>query len=139
LILVASPLSSARQAVQAASEAFLPAWHGYPAMYRAGMYCCGACSVALWRHIAAGGLPKESGRLARGLQSLRAHRTEDGRWRRFPDFYTLLALTEIDLPAARRELRYAVPRCERYLKRRPTADRYAQRRRRVAERVLALT
>ena len=51
-----------------------------------------------------------------GLRVLAGYRTDGRGWRRFPFYYTLLALTEIDLPAARAELRWAAPAAERSLK-----------------------
>lgn len=103
-----------------------------------GMYCCGSCSVALWRHLAAGGLDCPERRLAAGLRTLKSYRNGKGRWRVFPYYYTLLALAEIDLPAAVGEMRYAAGGCERVLKRRaPAGDRYDRRRRALAEKVLA--
>jgi hypothetical protein len=103
-----------------------------------GMYCCARCSVALWRHLAVGGLEEANPErwLRAGVNSLKQHRTPDGRWRRFPFYYTVLALTEMDMRAAVEELRYAAPVCERLLKRRRSGDVYAERRRVLAERVL---
>jgi hypothetical protein len=105
-----------------------------------GMYCCGSCSVALWRNLAAGGFAAHEAMLIRGLKTLRATRDRKGGWGRFPANYTLLALTETDLPAAVDEMRHAAPRLERGLKRRVAGrpdDVYAARRRTLAERVLA--
>jgi len=101
-----------------------------------GTYCCGRCSVALWRHLAAGGLDENEPRLAAGLRVLQARR-HDGGWRTFPLHYTLLALSEIDLPQATREMRYVAPALERSLKRKCRDDKFARRRRALAERVLA--
>jgi hypothetical protein len=104
-----------------------------------GEYCCGTCSVALWRHLAAGGIPEVRpeawlAAAARGLQRLRLG---DGRWRRFPFYYTLLALTEMPAALALAELRYAAPACERLLRRdRAATGPYAQRRRLLLERAL---
>lgn len=103
---------------------------------KAGMYCCGKCTAALWRHLAVGGLAKSEALLAAGLKTLKSRRTGDGRWRVFPFYYTLLALSEIDLPAATKELRYVAPVCERLLNRSATNGRYNKRRRALAERVL---
>jgi len=110
---------------------------GHAENHGRGTYCCGKCSVSLWRHLAAGGLNRAERRLAHGLATLKTHRDGKGRWRVFPFHYTLLALTEIDLPAARREMRYAAPPCERLLKRRASGDQFDRRRRAVAERALA--
>jgi len=104
-----------------------------------GQYCCGRCSVALWRHLAAGGLtgigPERW--LAAGVKGLRTERDGRGRWRRFPFHFALLALTEIDLPGAVAEMRYAAPALQRSLARSGASDVYARRRRDLAERVLA--
>src|SRR5690606_30517962 len=67
-------------------------------------FCCGTCDPALWRHIASGGLRGAEEWIPKGLKNLKAHRDTLGRWRRFPFYYTLLALTEIDLPEAHREI-----------------------------------
>jgi hypothetical protein len=102
-----------------------------------GMYCCGTCSCAYWRNLAAGGLSHAEARLARGVKDMKARRLGTGRWRNIPFYYAVLALTEIDLPGARAELRYAAPALERYLRRAATSSTTAQRRRAVAERALA--
>ncbi|MBM4046346.1 MAG: hypothetical protein FJ279_14650 [Planctomycetes bacterium] len=102
-----------------------------------GTYCCGTCTCSLWRHLAAGGLAGHEGWLAAGMKALKAHRLGNGRWRRFPFFYTLLALQEIDLPSAVDELRYAAPVCERLVKRSRKSGKHIQRRRLLAERALA--
>ena len=102
-----------------------------------GMYCCGTCSVALWRHLSAGGLEDAESRLVAGMKALKAHRQGDGRWRRFPFYYTLLALGGIDQPSAAAEIRYAAPVCERYLARPAYSQPFSQRRRLLLERILA--
>lgn len=106
---------------------------GKPNMRHWGMYCCGMCSVAYWRHLSVGGLQDSEARLAAGMEVLREHRKGDGQWRRFHFYYTLLALTEIRLPAAVEEIRYAAPVLERYVKRRPAEDVFERRRHALAE------
>lgn len=103
-----------------------------------GMYCCSRCSVALWRHLAVGGLVEANPKhlLQAGVDTLKQHRRGDGRWRRFPFHYTLLALTEMDIRGAVEELRHAAPVCEKLLKQNATGDVYAERRRVLARRVL---
>lgn len=101
-----------------------------------GMYCCGTCTCCLWRHLAAGGLEDAERRLAAGMKALKSHRKSNGRWRRFPFYYTLLALSDIDLPSAIEEMRYASPVCERYLRRLPKENKIAERRRVLVERIL---
>ena len=106
---------------------------------RPGMYCCGQCSCAMWRHLAVGGLDRAEKRLTAGIKALKAHRDGTGKWKRFPFYYTLLALTEIDIRSAVTEMRYAAPVCERLLARRSTINnKYSQRRRAVAERILSM-
>jgi hypothetical protein len=104
-----------------------------------GMFCCGICSVALWRHMAVGGfacLDSEEW-LATGLKTLKTRRTNDGKWKPFPFHYTLACLCELDVPGVVAELRYAGASCERIIKRTPRDDVYDTRRQAVAERVLA--
>ena len=103
-----------------------------------GMYCCGTCTPALWRHLAVGGLEDGEAWLSAGMGTLRSRRDGGGRWRAFPFYCTLLALTEIDLPSAVEEMRYASPACERYLRRSAKDDRHSERRHALAERVLAM-
>ena len=106
---------------------------------RAGMYCCGRCSCAMWRHLAVGGLDGGERRLMRGIKALKAHRDGDGKWKRFPFYYTLLALTEINNRSSIAEMQYAAPNCECLLARRARGNKkYDQRRRAVAERVLSV-
>ncbi|MFB3883132.1 MAG: hypothetical protein ACE149_17830 [Armatimonadota bacterium] len=102
-----------------------------------GLYCCGTCSCAYWRNLAAGGLDHGEARLAQGMKGLKARRLGTGRWRVFPFFYTVLALTEIELPGARAELHYAAPVLERYLQSATTGNLTSQRRHALAERALA--
>jgi hypothetical protein len=102
-----------------------------------GIYCCGTCSVAYWRNVMVGGLDRNEERLAAGMVALRAHRTGDGRWKRFPFYYTLLALSEIKLKPALDEMRYAAPLLERYLKKRVLDSKFSRRRRIISERILA--
>jgi hypothetical protein len=101
-----------------------------------GTYCCGICTCSLWRHLAVGGLEKGEQWLAAGMKALKQHRLDNGKWRRFPFYYTLLALSEIELPTAVEEMRYAAPACERSMKRSHGDDRFTQRRRLLMERIL---
>jgi hypothetical protein len=88
----------------------------------AGVYCCGMCSVALWRHLLASGEAQDTPRLQNGLAALRRYRDGAGRWKRFPFYYTLLALSETDLPAVRAEVAYAMPVIDRAMRRLAKAD-----------------
>lgn len=98
---------------------------------------CAHSTVGLMRYLAVGGLADSEEQLNAHLVVLSQHRDGKGRWRRFPFYYTLLALSETDLPAAVEEMRYAAPACERFLRRSPKDDVFASRRRAVVERVLA--
>lgn len=100
----------------------------------AGGYCCGKCSVAYWRTLLAGGFDNQEARLANGLKSLKKYRDGKGRWGHYPFYYTLLALSEMDAPAAITEMRYAAPVLERI---RGGSDKHSLRRRKLAELILA--
>ena len=102
-----------------------------------GMYCCGICTVAYWRNVMVGGLDRNEERLAAGMAALRAHRSKDGRWRRFPFYYTLLALSEMNLRPALDEVRYVAPLLERYVKMRVGDNTFSERRHIISERILA--
>ena len=138
LILLDVPAAKVRTALQRASQ-WQTALAG-SADEAQGTYCCGRCSVALWRHLTVGGFADLDAErwLKTAMKTLRAARLDDGKWRRFPFYYTVLALSEIDLPAARQERKYAAPRCEALLKRGPKDDRIDARRRQLAERILAV-
>jgi hypothetical protein len=108
-----------------------------------GVYCCGTCSVALWRHLTASGIAGDQQRLENGLAELHRYRDGEGRWKRFPFYYTLLALSEMDIPGVREEIVYAGNVIERALRRLNKADPEMQslhdgRRKIVLERVLEM-
>ncbi len=100
-----------------------------------GVFCCGKCSVALWRHLLAGGLDRPEERLHRGIGYLKRMRDGKGGWRRFPFWYTVLSLVEADSPQATRELRYASPTLRRVAGR-AASTTYARRRCELALRAL---
>lgn len=64
---------------------------------RTGFYCCGTCTTSLLRHLSAGGLSQIDYWLEDGLKIIKEHRDGEGRWGRFPFYYTLLALSEINI------------------------------------------
>jgi hypothetical protein len=101
-----------------------------------GVFCCGKCTVGLWRNILAGGLDRPEHRLQLGLRKLREQRNAEGEWRTFPFWYTVLALTEMDSRAARAELKHAAPRIEAEAMRPPKSTPYAARRNALARRAL---
>ncbi len=104
-----------------------------------GWFCCGKCSVGMWRNLLSGGLERQEERLRKGVgEVLRSHRQGDGRWHRFPFWYTVLALSEVDYPEGRDELRYAAPVLERAAGRVEPKDLYGRRRHALAARALQI-
>jgi hypothetical protein len=101
-----------------------------------GLYCCGKCSIGLWRNLLAGGLDRREERLRRGAQHLRSVRDGDRGWRRFPFWYTVLALSEMDTSEANAELKYVAPALERAAARPAGSTVYARRRQALAARTL---
>jgi hypothetical protein len=101
-----------------------------------GLYCCGKCSVGLWRNLLAGGLNRRDERLQAGARHLRSMRDDEQGWRKFPFWYTVLALSEMDSREARAELQYAAPRLEHAASRAPASTIFARRRQALAARAL---
>ena len=101
-----------------------------------GLFCCGKCSVGMWRNLLAGGLDRQEERLRRGAAHLRSMRDGAHQWRRFPFWYTILALSEMRSPEARAELKYAAPELERLASRAVPASPHARRRYELATRAL---
>lgn len=109
-----------------------------PRYLNPGAYCCRKCSVGVWRNLVSGGLDRREERLSKGVgQFLRSHRTGQGRWRLFPFWYTVLALTEMDVPEAREELQYVAPSLERTVRREASASIHGERRHELAVRALS--
>ena len=100
-----------------------------------GMYCCGTCSASLWRHLAVGGLKDPKRRLEKGMEALKLHRVGNGKWKRFPFYYTLLALSEINSPSAISEMNYAAPVLIRIMKRKVGDNKISECRRVLVERI----
>jgi hypothetical protein len=103
-----------------------------------GLFCCGKCSVGLWRNLLAGGLDRHEERLRRGASHLRSMRDDGHQWRVFPFWYTVLALSDMDSADARKELKHAAPALERAAKAAVPSARYARRRHELAVRALNL-
>ena len=97
-----------------------------------GLYCCGKCSVGLWRNVLSGGLDRREERLRRGALHLRSVRDGKHGWRKFPFWYTVLALSEMDSSEATAELKYAAPALERAERRTASSGVYARRRQQLA-------
>jgi hypothetical protein len=94
-----------------------------------GTFCCGPCTIGLWRYLNAGGLPEYQKYISDGLRALHSNRDETGKWGRFPFYYTLLALSEIDDESAMKEINYAMTACERALKRMNKSNMFSRRKR----------
>jgi len=94
-----------------------------------GTFCCGQCTIGLWRYLNAGGLPEYRKYITDGIRSLHSNRDEAGKWGRFPFYYTLLALSEIEDEAALKEINYAMTACERALKRMNKTNTFSRRKR----------
>jgi hypothetical protein len=102
-----------------------------------GTYCCGRCTVGLWRNLTAGGLDRQDERLQRGVEHLRQSRDGKGGWRRYPFWYTVLALSEMDFSAASDELKYSEPLLRPAVTRPTRSGVYVERRQQLASRALA--
>lgn len=103
-----------------------------------GKYCCGKCSVGMWRNLLSGGLDRREERLRKGVgEFLRSHRAGQGTWRVFPFWYTVLALSEMDVPEARTELEYVAPVLERTAQRAAPPDIHGKRRHALARQALS--
>lgn len=102
-----------------------------------GTFCCGPCTVSLWRHLSVGGLGDYGKNLNEGLRVLSLHENKEGTWRRFPFFYTLSALVELsELPNAKKALAYARPAGEKKIRTLRNKTEYDRRRRQILEMVL---
>jgi hypothetical protein len=102
-----------------------------------GLFCCGKCSVGLWRNLLSGGLNQPEERLRGGALHLRSVRDGEQGWRTFPFWYTVLALSELDMSEAKAELKHAAPMLERTATRPASPSVYARRRQELAVRALS--
>lgn len=98
---------------------------------------CAPAGLSWLRYLAAGPLTTVGPWPEAHLGLLAQHRDANGRWRGFPFYYTLLVLTELELPAATAELQYAAPAGERALARLTDDSGYTRRRREIVKRALA--
>jgi hypothetical protein len=101
--------------------------HTAPDFQQQGTFCCARCSLAFWRHTWVGNFEQKETYLAKGLQWMREQRLGDGKWRRFPFFYAIYTLSELDMDPAREELMYARPAMEKSLLKK-REDIYSKRR-----------
>lgn len=90
---------------------------------KTGFYCCYTCTLSFLRTLTAVKPDGWEEILERSLNRIELARTPDGRWHGFPFYYTLLALSEADKPAARTQLKHARKTAEKLLKRKSRNDR----------------
>ncbi len=69
------------------------------------------------------------------LNWLTKHRGDNGKWKGFPFYYTLLTLSEISIPPAISEMQYAAPAYERCMKRESNNGKFSQRRRTILQNI----
>ena len=136
----ASPHGSVKKSVERAKVGFeerldetLQYYNGRDAL---GFWCCGTCTTAYMRNLNAGNLKHFEERLSACLDDLKSLRDGKGRWKRFPFYYTLLVLSEIDNKKAQDELTYAAGSIERIANRKHREDKYSKRHKDVCTRAL---
>ncbi len=114
--------------VKKAEESFIHFYGrvGDPPAKASGFYCCHKCTPAFLRTLAVVRPDGWEATLQKGVQNIRKKRTPDGRWRGFPFYYTLLTLSEINIPSAKFELRHAGTIAKKLLKRYLTKDRVSR-------------
>ena len=98
-----------------------------PDFQQSGTFCCGRCTLAFWRHFWVGNFEHKETQIVKGLKVMKNHRLGNGKWQRFPFFYAIYTLLNLDLELAQAELEYARPVMERYLKNTRTGA-YSERR-----------
>jgi hypothetical protein len=98
---------------------------------------CAHSAIGLMRYVAVREGDRAQEWLERHVEMFFLRRDGKGRWKGLPFYYTLLALSEIDLLPARQELHYATPACERVLKRLSGDNPVVRRRRHVVHRALS--
>ena len=124
--------SGVRDAYQRATQ-----WmHTNTQFQQDGTFCCGRCTLAFWRHFWAGDFKNKEALLSKGLQVLKNQRLGDGKWERYPFYYVIYTLCEIDLEPALAELRYARPAIDAYLNR-CQSGQFSRRRSAIFEKALA--
>lgn len=74
---------------------------------------CPHVSIAYLRFLTSHPGSETGSRLRHGVEVLSQHRAGDGRWQKFPFWYTLLWLVDLPANLAKDELVYAVPALER--------------------------
>ncbi len=84
---------------------------------------CAHASIAVLRYWATRDSSGSAARIGHALDAIKQDRRGDGRWRRFPFYFTLLWLVELPADLAREGLAYVSGVCERLLSRsRPAVE-----------------
>lgn len=99
---------------------------------------CAHSAISYLRLVASIGDCEDKAWVDAELATIRRHRSDTGRWKRFPFYYTLFVLLDLPGDIAREELRHAVPACLRVRNRLGPLQTVTARRADVIERVLAL-
>lgn len=94
-----------------------------------GRYCCYNCTIAFLRTLTVVKPKNWDETLNRGLNRIRKARTDNGRWKGYPFYYTLMMLSELDVPSAFDELKHARKAAEKQLNRYTGKDRTSRFRR----------
>lgn len=103
--------------------------------YTKGFYCCGKCSGTYLRYLAIDA-DKNAALLNSGMKILKSYRIGNGKWHRFPFWYTVLALSEIPAEFSANELKYSRPVWEKILNSKPRNDKFSLRRFQIAQNAL---
>lgn len=115
-------------AVKKAKESFvyLSKRVGDPPAKASGFYCCHKCTLAFLRTLGVVKPDEWEATLQKGVENIRKKRTSDGKWRGFPFYYTLLTLSEMDIPSAKVELQHASTIAKKLLNRYKKEDRISR-------------
>jgi len=97
---------------------------------------CRYLTVAFMRYLIASAPPGGGHRLDSLFNRLVAHRDGQGKWGSFPFYYTLLMLSESELPQAAEERLYTAPACAALLDRPWKDDPLSRRRKTLLERTI---
>jgi hypothetical protein len=114
--------------VKKAKESFIHLLEGVgdPPAKACGFFCCYKCTPAFLRTLAVVKPDGWEATLQTGVENIRKKRTSDGRWHGFPFYYTLLTLSEIEIPSAKVELKHARTVAKKLLNRYPKEDRISR-------------
>lgn len=103
------------------------------------LFCCGPCTASVLRLLSTDGMGDCSEASDHFIDSLKAHRNDKGEWRRFPFFFTLLALIGTEGSKASEEIEFVLPAAEKKMQRLKPKDDVSNRRIAVLERAFERT